>query len=103
VAAGPAAYLSLNLWPDFEIPPSLLGLMIHMIRSMPCAEASIVTNVPGVPSRDIRTDACPFVSNHASVRPVQKCEAKEAMNFATFSRPETGARAAVRTIPPPSE
>jgi hypothetical protein len=27
-----------------EIAASLLGLMIHMICSMPCAEASIVAN-----------------------------------------------------------
>src|SRR5260370_31411051 len=106
----PLAITGLNASSDHPIfslevatTASLLGLMIHMILSMPSAEASIVASATGMPSRDIRTDACPFASTHATVMPVQKCEAKAEMNFATCSRPETGARAAVRTTPPPSE
>src|SRR2546425_1064957 len=57
---------------------------------MPCAEASIVASATGTPSRDMRTDACPFVSTHASVTPFQKCEATAPMNVATRLRPETG-------------
>src|SRR5437773_1315438 len=67
---------------------------------MPCAEASIVASATGTPSRDVRTDACPFVSPDESVTPFQKCEATAAMNVATRLRPETGTRAA-RTISPP--
>src|SRR5713101_3673816 len=90
-----------NLWSDFGIAASLLGLRNHMISLMPCAEASTVSPV-GTPSRNMRTDACPLVSTQSSVTPFQHHAEIAAMNVATRLRPVTGTPAA-RTSPPPSE
>jgi hypothetical protein len=60
-----------------EIAASLLGLIIHIIWSMPCAEASIVASATTAPSREMSTDACPFASIDSSVianRHIRWCE-----------------------------
>lgn len=81
---------------------SLLGLIIHMIWSMPWADALMVTRDTASPLREMSTAGWPLASIHANVTLVQKCEAIAAMNFATRLRLETSIRA-VRTTPLPSE
>jgi hypothetical protein len=85
-----------------ETAVSLLGLIIHMIWSMPWADALMVTRDTASPLREMSTAGWPLASIHANVTLVQKCEAIAAMNFATRLRPETSIRA-VRTTPLPSE
>lgn len=66
---------------------SMLGLIIHRIWSMPCAEASIVTVVTIAPSREMSTDDCPLVWIHVSVTPVQKeftSKSKRLLSAGTF-------------------
>src|ERR1700758_1432423 len=79
---------------------SLLGLRNHMISSMPCSEASIVSP-KGTPSRSTKTVVCPFVSTQSNVTLFQHHVDRAAIYGATRLRPETGT-AAARTNPPPS-
>src|SRR5215510_13481326 len=84
-----------------ETAVSLLGLIIHMIWSMPWADALMVTRDTASLLRKMSTAGWPLALIYANVTLVQKCEAIAAMNFATL-RPETSIRA-IRTTPRPSE
>jgi hypothetical protein len=85
-----------------ETAVRLLGLIIHMIGSMPWVVPFMVTRDTASPLREMSTAGRPLAPIHANVTLVQKCEAIAAMNFATRLRPETSIRA-VRTTPRPSE
>src|SRR5262249_49078235 len=55
-----------------------------MISLMPCGEALMVSPM-GTPSRNMRTDACPFASTQSSFTPFQHHVETESMNVATRS------------------
>src|SRR5438552_12369038 len=70
---------------------------------MPSTDASMVARAATLPSRNTRTDDCPFTSTHSMVTPVQKCEENAAMNFATRSRPESAGGADLTQLRQQSE
>ena len=85
-----------------ETAVSLLGLIIHMIWSMPWADALMVTRDTASPLREMSRAGWPLALIYVNVTLIQKCEAITAMNFATRLRPETSIRT-LRTTPLPSE
>ncbi|HZJ43231.1 MAG TPA: hypothetical protein VFD63_05660, partial [Pyrinomonadaceae bacterium] len=60
---------------DGETAASLLGRIIHLIREIPSADASIVISPTLAPSREMTTQGWELASVVATVTPVQKCGA----------------------------